>query len=151
MAVRISIEGDDGDELRALNTWLSDEQELRGRVKLKQAPPRASDLGAIADSVVVAFGAGGAGTVLASSLITWLKTRRTTARLTVRTSDRTVELELETVDDVEPTLKQILDAAVNDGCETPIWVARDPYRRLRVRVRGVLAASGCSQQPLRNA
>jgi hypothetical protein len=117
MDVRISVEGDQGDhgdQLRRLNSWLGEEQELRGRVGLEHSSPGASELGPIADAVIVSLSAGGAGTVLASSLVTWIKYRGTTVRLSVRTPRRTVTLEIATVDDVAPLLKQVLEAVADD-------------------------------------
>lgn len=59
----------------------------------------------------VALGAGGAGTVLASSLKTWLVTRRTTAKITVESAGRSVTLDIQTAAEVAPLLEQILKAA----------------------------------------
>jgi hypothetical protein len=76
------------------------------------APPIGdTSLGALPDMLAVALGAGGAGTVLASSLKTWLLTRRTTAKLTVETDKRSVSLDIATVEDVAPLLRQLLEAA----------------------------------------
>lgn len=114
MTVRISINDDNGDQLRALYAWLGDEQELRGRVRLLGAMPGSTELGAVTDALVVALGAGGAGTVLATSLVAWVKSRRTTAHLTIETPELRVEFDLATVDDIAPVLKQVLDAVAND-------------------------------------
>ncbi|MDA1362462.1 hypothetical protein O1R50_22765 [Glycomyces luteolus] len=114
MEVRICTDGDHGDELRMLNSWLSNEPELRGRVKLERSAPGATELGAVVEAVIVALGAGGTGSILASSLVTWIKSRRTTVRLKVQVSSKTVELELATVDDVGPVLKQVLDVVTDD-------------------------------------
>ena len=62
----------------------------------------------------VALGAGGAGTVLASSLKIWLLTRRTTAKITVKYAGRCVALDIQTAADVAPLLEQVLKAA-DDG------------------------------------
>jgi hypothetical protein len=114
MDVRICVEGDHADELRALYAWLGEEQELRGQVRLAQAAPGSTQLGAVTDAIVVALGAGGAGTVLVSSLVNWVKTRRPALRLTVEASGRKVELELESVADAAPILKQVLKAVTDD-------------------------------------
>jgi hypothetical protein len=62
----------------------------------------------------VALGSGGAGSVLASSLITWLRTRPTSARLLVKSGDRSVELDIHTLEDVRPLLEQMLGAVADD-------------------------------------
>ena len=53
---------------------------------------------------------GGAGTVLASSLKTWLQTRRTSVKITVESAGRTVTLNLQTVGEVAPLIEQVLQA-----------------------------------------
>jgi hypothetical protein len=113
--VRIRVEGDDGEESRALGRWLGEERELRGRVSVVNGPPGPTELGSVAEVVSVALGADGAGTVLASSLITWLQSRRTRARITVETARQKVTLELATVDDVRPLLEKVLRADDDDG------------------------------------
>jgi Effector Associated Constant Component 1 len=110
MEALIRVAGGDADELRELLRWLGDEQELRGRARLVHAPVGESDLGGVVDAVSVAVGAGGAGTVLASALITWLQTRRTAVRLLVRRGDHTVVLDLQTSETVLPLLERLLES-----------------------------------------
>jgi len=62
-----------GDQLRSLATWLDAEDELRGRVRLALLPVVPGTLGAVSDVLVIALGAGGAGTVLAGALVAWLR------------------------------------------------------------------------------
>lgn len=114
MKVQIRIDGGTGDELASVRRWLSDEDELRGRIQVVNEPIGETQLGSIPDVLTVALGASGAGTVLASSLITWLQTRRTKAKIIVQTADRFVMLDIETIRDVAPQLKQILKAADED-------------------------------------
>jgi hypothetical protein len=114
MDAQIRIIGGTGEELSALSNWLSAEAILRGRVRMLINPISDTELGSIPELLNVALGAGGAGTVLASSLITWLKTRRTKATITVETQGHSVTLDIETVNDVEPLLKQILHTIDND-------------------------------------
>lgn len=83
MDVSVVIVGDRaGEELRSLRAWLVEENELRGRVRLRQRPPEPDELGAVDDVLTVAFGPGGAATVLASVLITWIRHR--TGNVTVK-------------------------------------------------------------------
>lgn len=114
MDVRICVEGDHADDLRALYAWLGDEQELRGQVRLAQVPPGSTQLGGVTDAIVVALGAGGAGTALVTSLTNWVKARRPAFHLTVEASGRKVELELESIADSAPLLKQVLKAVTDD-------------------------------------
>jgi hypothetical protein len=97
-----------GGELAALGEWLQGEDELRGRVRAVPRRIGETELGPVTELLTVALGAGGAGTVLASSLKTWLLTRRTTAKVTVEHGGRSVTLDVETVGEVGPLLEQIL-------------------------------------------
>jgi hypothetical protein len=105
---RIRIEGGDGEDFAALGEWLSDEEELRGRVRTIRRPIGETELGSVTDLLTVALEAGGAGSVLASALITWLRTRRTSARITVECAGRSVTLDIHTIDDVAPLLERVL-------------------------------------------
>lgn len=114
MQVQISVANCTYDEVVDLGKWLASEDELRGRVRTVHRPITGTELGSLAEVLSVALGAGGAGTVLISSLKTWLKTRRTAAKLTVEAAGRTVTLDIQTVDDVTPLLEQILKAEDGD-------------------------------------
>jgi hypothetical protein len=105
--VRVGVAGG-RDDLTALLRWLSDEDALRGRVAMVRPPDDGQHLGVLPGLLEIALGAGGAGSILASSLKTWLLTRRTSAKLTVTAGGRTVCLELETLDDALPLLERIL-------------------------------------------
>jgi hypothetical protein len=108
MEAQIRIADGSNDDLIALYEWLSAEDDLRGRVRVVDTPPGETELGSLPELLTVAFSAGGAGTVLASSVVTWLKTRRTNVKVTIESGDRSITLELGTVDDVRPLLRDIL-------------------------------------------
>jgi hypothetical protein len=110
----IRVADNAGDELALLSEWLRDEEELRGRVKIVHGPVRDTELGPVPELLSVALGAGGAGTVLASSLISWIRTRRTTAKITVESAGYSVTLDIQTVGNAGPLLGQILRAG-DDG------------------------------------
>jgi Effector Associated Constant Component 1 len=105
--IRISG-GDEAGEYAALLKWLYGEDELRGRIRTANGPIGETDLGPAVQLLTVALGTGGTGTVLASSLKIWLKSRKTTAKITVESSGRSVSLDIETADEVAPLLEQIL-------------------------------------------
>lgn len=111
------VDGDAAD-VAALWQWLNDERDLRGRVVRAPASVGATELGGVADLLTVAVGAGGSGTVLATSLIAWVRTRRTTATITVEAHDRRVTLNITTVGDVSPLLHEIL-AQTTDNADAP--------------------------------
>ena len=114
MDALIRITGGTGEELAALDEWLSNEDELRGRVRTVHGPVGKTELGAVTELITVALGAGSAGTVLASSLKTWLVTRRTSAKITVESAERSVTLDIQTAGEVAPLLEQILKADDDD-------------------------------------
>ena len=98
------MDGTDGD-LAALDEWLQGEDELRGRIHVVHGAIGATELGPVVELLTVALGAGGAGTVLASSVKTWLLTRKTTAKIIVKSGGRSVTLDIQTVDEVAPLLE----------------------------------------------
>ena len=114
MDAQIRITGGTGEELAALGEWLGGEDELRGRVRTVHGPVGDTELGAVTELLTVALGTGGAGTVLASSLKTWLVTRRTTAKITVESAGRSVTFDIQTASEVAPLLEQILKAGDDD-------------------------------------
>jgi len=110
---RISVAGTDpAGELESLSDWLRAEPELVGRVRLVGPEPDPIHLGALADVLTVAVGAGGALTVLASSLRAWLsQPRRSDIRVLIHgAGDRVVEISGERVDSsgVEALLREAL-------------------------------------------
>jgi hypothetical protein len=107
------VDGADGD-LAVLGQWLQGEEELRGRIRAVRGEPGETELGTAVELLTVALGTGGAGTVLASSLKTWLLTRRTTAKIVVKSAGRSVTLDIHNADDVAPLLEQILKVS-QDG------------------------------------
>jgi hypothetical protein len=63
-----------GDDLRALRNWLSGEEELRGRVRLRSQRPQPGTLGALPEALVVA---GPLVAALVPALISWIRSRHT--------------------------------------------------------------------------
>jgi Effector Associated Constant Component 1 len=110
MDAQIRIAGGAYGELAALSEWLQGENELRGRIRTVHGAIGETELGPTMELLTVALGAGGAGTVLASSLRTWLLTRKTTAKIVVKSGGRSVTLDIQTVDEVGPLLEQVLKA-----------------------------------------
>jgi hypothetical protein len=101
-------------ELPDLERWLQHEGELRGRVDVVRAPIGETELGALPELLTVTLGSGGAVTALVSAVKVWLKTRQTTATITVETGEHTVTLDIRTVDDVAPLLEKALDIGNDD-------------------------------------
>jgi hypothetical protein len=114
MDAQIQVVGGADGDLAALGEWLQGEDELRGQVHAVHGATGETELGPVVELLTVALGTGGAGTVLASSLKTWLMTRRTAAVITVKSGKRSVTLDIQTADTVAPLLEQILKAG-DDG------------------------------------
>ncbi|MEV6360485.1 effector-associated constant component EACC1 [Nocardia asteroides] len=88
------ITADDSDELRDLEQYLLDTDELRGRVRQLQRPPGPEDMGPVLDALEILVSPGGVTAATATMVIAWLRSRRGTVRLKVRgDSGRIVELD----------------------------------------------------------
>ncbi len=105
----LSISAEDGDVLRSLLDWLQQEDTLRGRVRAARTPVRPGEMGALDTALVVALSSGGAGTVLAASVSTWLsQSRRADVTLTVTAEDgRHIELDARRVRDPAVLLREV--------------------------------------------
>jgi hypothetical protein len=79
--VNVSLVDGRPGELYSLFDWLQRVDEFRGQVRTPSRQPGPDDMGSLVEILSVAIGSGGAGTVLAGSLTTWLQTRR--ARISV--------------------------------------------------------------------
>ena len=80
-------------EFADLREWLRSERALTGAVQAVPRPPGEGELGGAVNVLAVALGSGGTGAVLARSLITWLKGRRSDVSITVMSEDRTVTVD----------------------------------------------------------
>jgi hypothetical protein len=113
MEVRISVVGGDRQGgLESLDNWLREEAGLAGLVRVAGAEPRKGELGALADTLVVAVGSGGTLSVLATSLKVWLShPRKSDIGIRLQGNDgRTIEIDAKRVDtdDIEALLRRIL-------------------------------------------
>ncbi|MFC9250063.1 MULTISPECIES: effector-associated constant component EACC1 [Amycolatopsis] len=71
------------DDLVSLAHWLQVERDLVGRVNLVRGAIREYQLGGAFELITVALGSGGIGSVLASSVTSWLQNRpKTTIKIT---------------------------------------------------------------------
>ena len=110
----LAVEGGGPDALIDLRSWLSHEEELRGRVQLVVPEAGPGQLGSLADTLVVAVGAGGALTTLARSLTVYLsRPRATVVKVTTVAPDGTrTEVSAEHIRkaDVQSVLQSALHA-----------------------------------------
>jgi hypothetical protein len=79
--ISVSIVEGKTDELYSLFDWLQRSDEFRGRIRTLSRQAGPDEMGSAVEILSIALGSGGAGAVLASSLTTWLQTRR--ARISV--------------------------------------------------------------------
>jgi hypothetical protein len=102
--------GDEVEEITDLWEWLRGERGLAGAVRAIPRPPGESELGGVFDMLAVVLGTGGAGAVLARSLMAWLQTRRPSVTVSVTTESGTVKVDARNLDpdDVLPLLQQVL-------------------------------------------
>jgi hypothetical protein len=112
--LRLRITGEDpASRLRSLHRWLGNEDDLRGRVELRNRPIAPGEMGGVADVLAVALSAGGAGTVLlrslARSVSTWLAQSRADVSVTVTTTGdtREVKVDVQRARDPEAVLRGI--------------------------------------------
>jgi membrane-associated two-gene conflict system component 1 (EACC1) len=96
--------------LRSLRDWLAAEDELRGRLTLSTANPRPGEMGTTLDLLTVAVGSGGAATVLAGAISTWLRTRRpdVTVEVTESAHERTVKVTGSRIEDAEALIREVI-------------------------------------------
>ncbi|MFD7414829.1 effector-associated constant component EACC1 [Kitasatospora purpeofusca] len=105
-------------EAESLTDWLRGEPGLTG-VTLTGRPPGPGEMGSVLDAVTVALGAGGALSVLASSLRVWFaQPRRSDVRLKIRRiGGGTVEIDAKRVraGDLEAILRAALEGPTLEG------------------------------------
>lgn len=88
MDVRIRLSGDAAQGLvTELGAWLSREDDLRGRLSAERSAIPSGQMGSLAEVLIVALGAQGAGTVLAKSLAAWIQHRRPSVDIEVTGAD----------------------------------------------------------------
>ncbi|MEU8932489.1 hypothetical protein AB0D30_21680 [Streptomyces sp. NPDC048409] len=86
--VRLTVGGTDAQtQLGLLRDWLVAEDTLRGKVRWHRTAPEPGQMGGALDVLVVALGSGGAGAVLAQTLVAWLTGRRADVTVTVHEPD----------------------------------------------------------------
>lgn len=76
-----AVDGDDG-EIRRLARWLRDEDDLRGRVRLENAPIKTGEMGGVLEAVLVTVSTGTA-PVLVRSQFDFLARRKEANKVSV--------------------------------------------------------------------
>ncbi len=99
----------DIDATGQLYDWLRREDRLRGRIHMAYADLPADAMGGIADTIAVAVGTGGMGTVAASAIVAWLSQRNSdlTVSVTRRPDGVTLKVEARQAKDPEALLRAL--------------------------------------------
>jgi Effector Associated Constant Component 1 len=91
----------------AIAEWLSDERELRGRVRPVRQVPSQGEMGTAVDVLTVALGSGGVGVALVRSLCTWLTQRRADVTVKLKSPDgREVTVDVRRARDPDAVLRE---------------------------------------------
>ena len=75
-------------------------------------------MGSITDVLTVALGSGGATSVLAQTIKTWLSTRRSDVRIKIETGSRTLEIEARPGDENE--VRKLVELLLTDLADEPV-------------------------------
>ncbi|MCU1680898.1 MAG: hypothetical protein JWQ81_1637 [Amycolatopsis sp.] len=107
--LHLTVVGDDVERhLRMLREWLGSEDELRGRVELRNHPVAPGHMGGVLDVLAVTLGAGGAGAVLAQSVSTWLTQRRADVTVSMKAPDgREFSVDVKRAADPESVIREV--------------------------------------------
>lgn len=117
-------EGGSADLLRDLHTWLVNEPDLRGRVRLRETPAAQGTLGPAVDALQLMLGAGGGAATVATVIIAWLRSRSGEITVKLTRGDQTLEvsakglrgMNAEALRDLTTHITKQLDApATSDG------------------------------------
>jgi hypothetical protein len=91
--------------------WLWQEDELRRRVRRSETSPRPGEMGALAETLTVAVGGGGALTVLLASVSSWIRTRRSDVTVEITVGKKKISIDAKRINaDAESLQKLIIEA-----------------------------------------
>ncbi|HEX5120579.1 MAG TPA: hypothetical protein VFW65_35820 [Pseudonocardiaceae bacterium] len=111
MRVQILVDGiHRDDQAHELIAWLRREDRLRGRVQLSPTTIGPGQMGSVTDTIAIAMGTGGAGTVVARALVAWVSHRTTDVKLTLTRPEGTeLSIDAHRVHDPQALLASIAD------------------------------------------
>lgn len=125
--LRLRVAGEDSaSRLRALHSWLSREDDLRGRVALRNRPVAPGEMGGVVDVLTVALGSGGAAAVLvhaiSRSVTTWLTQSRSDVTVTMTTTTdaetREITVDAQRARDPEAVIRAAREAFSPDRADS---------------------------------
>jgi hypothetical protein len=100
-------------DFASLLDWLRQEDELRGRVRQRQAPIEQGQMGSVSDILTVMVGSGGAVTVLLGSIATWLKNRRSDVTIDLSLGDNKIRIEGKRIKADPASMEALIAQATN--------------------------------------
>ncbi|GAA2993544.1 effector-associated constant component EACC1 [Streptomyces fulvorobeus] len=105
----LAVHGTEAEQhLRLLYDWLTLEDDLRGRLRLRSRPVAEGEMGGVLDVLTVALGAGGTGALIARSVSTWLSQRRADITVTVKAPDgREVSIDVKRSQDPLAIIREV--------------------------------------------
>jgi hypothetical protein len=109
--LRLSVNSEDpARDLAHLLSWLRQEPGLRGKVTPVRQSPGPGEMGSLIDLATIAVASGGALSVLAASLETWLaQPRRSDVEIEIRhPHGRVVKVNAKRVSDIDIVLRSLL-------------------------------------------
>ncbi|MFI9045316.1 hypothetical protein [Streptomyces sp. NPDC053427] len=114
----LAVAGSDGEShLRSLQDWLSSDDELRGRVAWRYAPPEAGHMGGTLQVLTVALGTGGIAALIAP-LCTWFTGRRPDVAVTLELGDgRKVSVDVKRATDQQAVIREARELFTSLGRE----------------------------------
>ncbi|THA39788.1 hypothetical protein [Streptomyces sp. A1547] len=110
MIVQVGLIGDEaGDELRRLEQWLRQDQELRRvAITAQAAPVEDGDMGPVTQALQLLLEPQGVLTAVAASLGTWAGVRRRQVHIRVRSGDKEVEIDASRLEDPDEVAVRIV-------------------------------------------
>ncbi|MFG2351498.1 effector-associated constant component EACC1 [Streptomyces phaeochromogenes] len=98
------------EHLLALADWLRYEEDLRGKARLEHAEVASEQMGGLPQALVVAVSAGGTVTVLARSVVEWMKQRKSDVTVkAVKPTGESFEIDLRRVSDPDVVVIQLCE------------------------------------------
>lgn len=112
-------EGGSADLLRDLHTWLVNEPDLRGRVRLRETPAAQGTLGPAVDALQLMLGAGGGAATVATMIIAWLRSRSGEITVKLTRGYQTLEVSAKGVKGMNAEALRELTTHITKQLETP--------------------------------
>lgn len=105
----------EADQLRDLHSWLIEEPEFRGRVRILERDGAPHELGPTTDLLQVALGSGGAVAALAGIVIAWLNSRPGEVSIRISRGDQEVEVTAKGVRSLTPEGVRALTGQISEA------------------------------------